>query len=168
MKLHLRLVLTLTVLVLAMLACEAVMGGDPMPEPTITPIPTNTPPPVPTSTPQPTATPTTLTPQGVTSGRNFYAVTVTEQGCSLSLSAEEQYREIAYEGNSLSIKNNNSEGWETYEQVAPYRYRRINDADRPIVVEISLNGYVLEVYNVGDDSEAVAPCGYFTFTLAGE
>lgn len=106
-----------------------------------------------------------MTPELRNSGINFYSVTVTEGDCPLSLSVPEQDKQIEFIGDQARIWNNNNDSISSYDQVGPHSYLRINDAGKPILVTFSMEGYVLEVYNEGEDPDAVSPCGYFVFTL---
>lgn len=131
-------------------------------QPLVTPQPAATQ--LPDNTPEPS--PTVMTPEMRLSGSHPYTATEAELTCELSLSAEEQVRLLEFEGDQLRIGNKNSEGFETYDQVGPQRFLRYNTSDRPIVVVISMEGYVPEIYDVGADLDQDSPCGYFTFSLA--
>ena len=106
-----------------------------------------------------------MTPETRVAGSHPYSVTAAEISCPLSLSAEEQVRLIEFEGNQIRVWNFAGDAYETYDKIGPQRYMRINDADRPIVVVISMEGYMLEVYDEGADVDQASPCGYFTFSL---
>ena len=157
MKHNLRFALVVGLLTLAALACQTIMGTESPPLPEVAQpgfaLVTDTP------ADQP------MTPEMRNSGINFYTVTVTENSCSLSLSAAEQNRRIEFEGDQVRIWSNNSDSISTYDLYGQHRYLRVNDAGKPIVVTFSMEGYVLEVYNEGDNPNKTSPCGYFTFTL---
>jgi hypothetical protein len=91
-------------------------------------------------------------------------VTATEITCELSLSATEQNRLIEFSENHVKIWNSNKDGFEIYDSIGAHRFMRIKNADRPIVIVFSLEGYVLEVYDIGVDLNTDSPCGNFTFT----
>ncbi len=98
------------------------------------------------------------------SGERDYRVTVHEQGCGLSLSTEYQSRVFTFYGDKLDLYNPASDNTSTYEKQAEGVYLRNNSADKPIVVRLSYEGFVLEVHE-GDDPLNEEPCGYFVFQL---
>lgn len=167
-----KLLMIAAALALAALACQTVMSGgldeqveNHPPAATVAQLPTATPQPSATPRPSDTPEPTVTTPEMRVSGLHPYSVTVNEISCSLSLSAEEQVRLIEFEGDQVRVWHSEGDEYETYDKIGPQRYLRINDAGRPIVVVISIEGYVLEVYDEGADVDQASPCGYFTFTL---
>lgn len=162
-----KLMLGLAVLALAALACQTIMGGPDVRYETLRPDVTAVQVIEPSATLQPMEpSPTVMTAEMRLSGSHAYTVTETEVTCELSLSAEEQVRLLEFDGDQLRVWNNNSDGFETYDKVGPQRYLRYNTSDRPIEVEISMEGYMLKVYDVGADVDQDSPCGFFTFSLA--
>jgi len=155
MKPGTRTLLIIAILLLAAIACTTVMG----PVPTDTPAPTNTPLPTPTEE---------ITPEKLATGVHYYHVSMTESDCDLSLSSNQQYREIYFSDNQAQIKSTDSEMYYYYDQIEPHRYMRINDANKPIVAEFNLTGFFLQIYLEGADPLTEAPCGFFTFTLIEE
>ena len=62
--------------------------------------------------------------------------------------------------------SNVSYGGRTYLQVGEHRYQSINESNKPLVLIYSENGFVLNVYNPGDDPTIIEPCLAFKFTFA--
>lgn len=139
-------------LVLASLACQTLMGGPEVPTATLEEAVQIVPP---------------LTePEMRNAGTHLYTVVLTEGTCELSLSEEEQRRTIEFTESQALISNNVAEGFEIYDEYGENSYIRINNADKPILVTFSMDGYLLEVYDPGENPSEADPCGYFTFTLA--
>lgn len=137
---------------------DTLMPSEVVIEPTATLFPTDTPPP--TFTPLPE-----LTPENANNGEHRYAVTKTEGTCTLTISAPEQTRTITFTGETVVVSHSDGEGSETYDSIGNHRYMRINNADRPVVVEFTFDGFYLQIYESGDDVNIDSPCGYFTFTI---
>lgn len=169
-----KLLLVFAVLVLAAMACSV---GSSAPQPTYTPLPTYTapaveaPPPTPTDLPPdlptPTESPVSQLPVFVenNNGEHPYQVEAVEGACPLTDPEPNQTRVFTFEDGSLTLYNPHSDNTESYDQINELRYMRINSAGRPVVVEFTEFGYMLQVYNEGVDVEEEGPCSYFKFTL---
>ena len=101
-------------------------------------------------------------------GINFYTVTKHEITCGLTVTEEQQHREISFGEDRVSIQNRTTGLYSDYDLIGPHRYLRYNKANKPIVVEFSSQGFKLEVYYFNADPMLDEPCGYFIFTLTEE
>lgn len=147
-----KLPLMIAALTLAALACQTLLGSPETPTATFE---------------EPVQIVPVLSEQEMrNAGTHMYTVTFTEVTCELELSEEEQKRTIEYTESQVLISNNVAEGFEIYDEYGENSYLRINNADKPILVTFSMDGYVLEVYDPGEEPSESDPCGYFTFTLA--
>jgi hypothetical protein len=169
MNIKTTLLLIAAALLLAVISCTTVtsMWVTATPQPTSTPLPTPTP--RPTNMPLPTDTPTpTIEPEKLNEGINFYTVTKHEITCELTVTEEQQHREILFSEDKVSIQNRTTGLYSDYDLIEPHRYLRYNKANKPIAVEFSSEGFKLEVYHFNADPITEKPCGYFTFTLTEE
>lgn len=138
-------------LTLAALACQTLIGSSEMPTATFE---------------EPVQIVPMLSEQEMrNAGTHVYTVTYTEVTCELELSEEEQSRTIEFTESQVNISNNVAEGFQVYDEYGEHSYLRVNNADKPILVTFTMDGYLLEIYDPGENPAEADPCGYFTFTL---
>ena len=153
------LLISLT-LILVLSACklggaENYETGDPAKQPV-------NPEAVPTPTPEPS--PAIL----ANTGSHTYSVTATPLTCELTLTYPEQLIEIQFVGTTAVITHPELDTSETYGIAGDDRYSRINDTLKTIVIEFSVDGFQLSIFDPESDPHVDEPCGYFTYTLAGD
>ena len=114
-------------------------------------------------TPQPTVSP--FGAESANAGAHQYWMEPYENGCEASDDVKVgQYRDK--EHFFAPDFSNVSYGGRTYPRVGEHRYQSINESEKPLVLVYSENGFVLNVYNPGDDPNIIEPCLTFNFTLA--
>ena len=144
-----------------MMACLS--GPTPTPE-TPTDIPTNIPP---TQTPVIIEDTPTISPfifEEANSGAHHYWMTPYENGCDASDGSDvptERDKEHTFAADFSTV----TYGGREYYQVGEHRYQSINESEKPLILEFSETGFVLYVYNVGDNPNINEPCLYFDFVL---
>lgn len=142
----------LALLLFLSLACSVVAGA---------PAPTATPPLIIQVTP----TTSPFAPEEANAGAHRYWMSPNENGCDASDEVQvAQFRdkEMSFAADYSTVDY----GGRTYPRVGEHRYQSINQDEKPLVLIFSEHGYVLHVYNPGDDPNNVGSCLTFSFTLA--
>ena len=151
----------LSIVLLLIMACS--FGSTPTPD-IPTEIPTDIPP---TQTPviienTPTASPFII--EEANNGTHHYWMTPYENGCDASDGSDvptERDKEHTFAADFSTV----TYGGREYFQVGEHRYQSINEKEKPLVLEFSEEGFVLYVYNVGDNPNINEPCLYFDFVF---
>jgi hypothetical protein len=127
----------------------------------IIPTPTNLPPIIVEVTP----TPSPFAAEEANAGLHRYWMSPNENGCDSSDDLQAaQFRDkehiFAADFNSVNYGNN------PYSRVSDHRYQSVNSEGKPLVLVYSKHGFVLFVYEAGDDPNVNDSCLTFSFTLA--
>lgn len=142
----------LALLLFLTLACSVVSGA---------PVPADAPPLIVEVTP----TTSPFAAEEANAGAHHYWMSPNENGCEASDGvkvAQFRDKEMSFAPDFSTV----TYGDRTYPRVGDHRYQSINQNDKPLVLIFSEHGYVLHVYNPGDDPNNVGSCLTFSFTLA--
>ncbi len=174
-----RLYPILSLLLFSQLACVAVMGTPappPIPTntslpptsslptlpPTVTPKPTLVLPTLPPPSAQPTAAPST--PEEINQGTHTYWSETVENGCAASEDSQDSaYIEKTH--NFAPDLSNVDYAGRIYARVDAQIYFATNQSDRPLLLRYYEDGYILEVFNPGEDPFSTPACLTFYFLL---
>jgi hypothetical protein len=155
-------ILFLSVLMALMMACGSGPNGE---SDATTEIPTDIPP---TKTPvavvEESPTTSAFSFEEANAGAHHYWMTPFENGCEASEDSntpKERDKEHTFAADFSSVTYSGRE----YVQVGDHRYQSINENDKPLILEYSEDGFVLNVYNEGDNPNINEPCLYFDFAL---
>jgi hypothetical protein len=102
--------------------------------------------------------------EGANSGIHQYMMTPHENGCEASddsSSPTTREKEHIFTSDFSMV----TYGGREYFQVGEHRYQSINESEKPLILEYSEEGFVLNVYNEGDDPNFNEPCLYFNFVF---
>jgi len=104
-----------------------------------------------------------LSPIDAHTGVHVYHVVPASVTCNLGDQERDEARTITFAPGQVEITNANKPGTAVYDEIAENTYHRINADGRPIVITFSSTGFLMEVFEIDGDNNAV--CGYYTFTI---